>query len=94
MLDMPSTGRFQNIGLLTPPMVKPFRLTYLAWGGGGGGILKSMKKIAVTDKKYSMSVRPFTVKNYSHADMRTSHAQLSEKSCQHGQDDSKNKILS
>ena len=30
-------------------------------------------------KKYSMSVRPLTVKNNSHADMRTSHAQLSGK---------------
>ena len=45
-------------------------------------------------KKYSMSVRPLTVKNNSHADMRTSHAQLLGKSCQHGEDDSKNKILS
>ena len=43
-----------------------------------------MKKIAVTDEKYSMSVRPLTVKNNSHADMRTSHAQLLGKSCQHG----------
>ena len=53
-----------------------------------------MKKIAVADEKYSMSLRPLTVKNNSHADMRTSHAQLSGKSCQHGEDDSKNKILS
>ena len=43
-------------------------------------------------KKYSMSVRPLTVKNNSHADMRTSHEQLSAKSCQHGEDDSKIKI--
>ena len=53
-----------------------------------------MKKIAVTLKKYSMSVRPLTIKNNSHAGMRTSHAQLSGKSCQHRQDESKNKILS
>ena len=45
-------------------------------------------------KKYSMSVRPVTVKNNSHVDMRTSRTQLSRKSCQHGEDDSKNKILS
>ena len=24
---------------LNPPMVKPFRLTYLAKGGGGGGVV-------------------------------------------------------
>ena len=45
-------------------------------------------------KKYSISVRPLTMKDNSHADMRTSHAQLLGKSCQHGEDDSKNKILS
>ena len=45
-------------------------------------------------KKYSMSVTPLTVKNNSHVDVRTSHAQLSGQSCQHGDDDSKNKILS
>ena len=45
-------------------------------------------------KKYSMSVRPLTVKNNNHADMRTSHAQLLRKSCQYGEDDSKNNILS
>ena len=55
---------------------------------------KSMKKFAVTDKKYSMSIRLLTVKNNSHADMRTFHAQLLEKGCQHGEEDSKIKILS
>ena len=35
---------------------------------------KSMKKFAVTDEKYSVSMRVLTVKNNSHADMRTSHA--------------------
>ena len=36
----------------------------------------------------------FDRKNNSHADMRTSHAQLVEKGCQHGEEDSRNKILS
>ena len=38
-------------------------------------------------------MRLFTVKNNSHADMRTAHAQLLEKGYQHGEEDSKNKIL-
>ena len=38
---------------------------------------KWMKKFAVTDEKYS--IRLLTVKNNSHADMRTSHTQLLEK---------------
>ena len=42
-------------------------------------------------KKYSMSIRPLTVKNNSRTDMRTSHAQ---KRFQQGEEDSKNKILS
>ena len=45
-------------------------------------------------KKYSVSIRLLTVKNNSHADMSTSHAQLLEKGFQHGEEDSKNKILS
>ena len=49
---------------------------------------KSMKKFTVTDEK------AFDGKNNSHADMRTSHAQLLEKGCQHGEEDSENKILS
>ena len=55
---------------------------------------KSTKKFAVTDEKHSMSVKLLTVKNYSHADMRTSHAQLLGKGFQHGEEDFKNKILS
>ena len=47
-----------------------------------------MKKFTVTDEK------AFDGKNNSHADMRTSHAQLLEKGCQHGEEDSKNKTLS
>ena len=38
-----------------------------------------MKKFAVTDEKYSVSIRLLTVKNNSHADMRISRAQLWEK---------------
>ena len=41
-----------------------------------------------------MSIRLLTVKNNSHPDMRTSQAQLLEKGFQHGEEDSKNKILS
>ena len=55
---------------------------------------KSMKKIAVTDEKIFHVFYAFDHKNNSHADMRTSHAQLLEKDCQHGEQDSKNKILS
>ena len=40
-----------------------------------------------------MSVRLLTVKNNSHADMRTSHAQLLEKGFQHGKEDSKKKFV-
>ena len=43
-------------------------------------------------KKFSMSIA-FDRKNNSHADMRTSHVQRLEKGCQHGDEDSKNKIL-
>ena len=45
-------------------------------------------------KKYSVSIRLLTVKKNSHTDWRTSHAQLSEKSCQYREEDNKNKILS
>ena len=55
---------------------------------------KSIKNLQLPMKKYSMSVRLLTVKNNSHEEMRTSHAQLLEKGCQHGDEDSKNKILS
>ena len=44
-------------------------------------------------KNHSMSIRLLTVKNKSHADMRTSHAQLLGTGCQHREEDSKNKIL-
>ena len=55
---------------------------------------KSMKKFTVTDEKYSVSTRLLTVKNNNHTDLRTFHAQLSEKGCQHREEDSENKILS
>ena len=55
---------------------------------------KSMKKFAVTNKKYSVSIKLLTVKNNSFPDMRTSDAQLLEKGVQHGEEDSRNKILS
>ena len=53
-----------------------------------------LKSLQLPMKKYSMSIRLLTIKNNSHADMRTSHAQLLEKGCQHGEEASKNKILS
>ena len=52
------------------------------------------KNLQLPIKKYSVSIRLLTVKNYSHAAMRTSHAQLLEKGFQQGEEDSKNKILS
>ena len=45
-------------------------------------------------KKYFVSIRLLTIKNNSHTDWRTSHAQLSEKGCQYREEDYKNKILS
>ena len=51
---------------------------------------KLMKKFTVTDEKYSVSIRFLTVKNNSHTDLRTSHAQLSEKDCQYREEDSEN----
>ena len=41
-----------------------------------------------------MSINLLKVKYNSHADVSTSHAQRLEKGCQHGDEDSKNKILS
>ena len=55
---------------------------------------KSMKNFAVTNEKIFRVYKSFDLKNNSHADMRTSHAHLLEKSFQHGEEDSKNKILS
>ena len=55
---------------------------------------KSMKKFAVIDEKIFHVYKAFDRKNNSYADMRTSHTQLSGKGCQHGEKDSKNKILS
>ena len=52
------------------------------------------EKFAVADNKYSMSINLLTVKYNSFADMRTSHAQLLERGVQHGEEDSRNKILS
>ena len=49
-----------------------------------------MKKITVTDEKYSVSIRLLTVKNNSHTDWRTSHTQLSEKDCQYREEDYEN----
>ena len=39
-------------------------------------------------------MRLLTVKNNSHADLRTSHTQRSGKGCQYREEDSENKILS
>ena len=55
---------------------------------------KSMKKFAVTNEKIFHVYKAFDRRNNSHADMRTSQAQLLEKGCQHGEQDFKNKILS
>ena len=41
-----------------------------------------------------MFLRLLTLKNNRHTDLRTSHAQLSEKGCQDGEEDSNNKIFS
>ena len=54
----------------------------------------SRKSMSCYRWQYSMSIRLLTVKNNSHADMRTSHTQLLGKGCQHGKEDFKNKILS
>ena len=53
-----------------------------------------MKKFAATDEKIFLVYKAFDRKNNSHADMRTSYAQLLEKGFQHVEEDSKNKILS
>ena len=53
-----------------------------------------MKKIAVTNQKIFHVYKAFDRKNDSHADMKTSDAQLLGKGCQHGEENSKNKILS
>ena len=54
-----------------------------------------MKKLAVTDEKIFHIYKAFDHKlNNSHADMRTSHAQRLEKGFQHGEEESKNNILS
>ena len=45
-------------------------------------------------KKIFHAYIAFDRKYNSHKDMRTSHAQILEKRCQHGEEDSKNKILS
>ena len=54
---------------------------------------KLMKKITVTDEKYSVSIRLLTVKDNSHTDLRTSHAQVLGKSNQYREEDSENKIV-
>ena len=52
-----------------------------------------MKEIVVTDQKIFRVYQAFDrKKNNSHADMRTSHAQLLEKGFQHGEEDSKIKF--
>ena len=53
-----------------------------------------VKKITVTGEKIFRVYMAFHLKNNSHADLRTSHAQFSEKGCQYREEDSKNKILS
>ena len=53
-----------------------------------------MKKFAVTDEKIFHVYKAFDLKNNIHADIRTYLAQLLEQGCQHGEEHSKNKILS
>ena len=55
---------------------------------------KLIKTFAITDERMFHVFKAFDCKNNSHADMRTSHAKLLEKGCQHGEEDSKNKIFS
>ena len=57
-------------------------------------IIQAILNLQLPMKKYSMSVRLLTLKDNSHADMRTSPAQLLEKGCQHGEEDSKKIFLS
>ena len=45
-------------------------------------------------KKYPMSKRLLTLKNNTYMELRTSYTQPLEKGCQHGEEYSKNKILS
>ena len=53
-----------------------------------------MKKFTATDENIFCVCKALTVKNSSHTDVRTSHAQLSGKGSQYREEDSKNKILS
>ena len=55
---------------------------------------ESMKKIIVTDEKYSVPMRLLTVKDNIHTDLRTSQAQFLGRGSQYGEEDSENKILS
>ena len=55
---------------------------------------KSMKKLAVTDEKYSMSSRLLTLKNSSPCGYEDFPSTALEKGCQHGEENSKNKTLS
>ena len=55
---------------------------------------KSMKKIIVTDEKYSVSIRLLIVKYNNHTNLRTSHAQFLGKGIQYREEDSENKTLS
>ena len=52
------------------------------------------KNLQLPLKRYSMSTRLLTIKSNSHTDLRTSHAQLSEKGCQYGEEDREHKLLS
>ena len=56
---------------------------------------KSKKKnVQLPMKKYSVSVRPLTIKNFSHTDLRTFQAQFSENGCQYREEGSEDRILS
>ena len=49
-----------------------------------------MKKIIVTDEKYSVSIRLLTMKDDIHTDLKTSQAQLLRKSSQYREENSEN----
>ena len=59
------------------------------------GILgqKLMKKFIVTDEKLSRVYKAPDRKNNSHTDLRTFHAQLSEKGCQYREEDFEKKFV-
>ena len=54
---------------------------------------KSMKKVTVTDEKPFVFTRLLTIKHTSGTNLGTSHTQLSDRSCQYREEDSKIKLF-